>query len=139
MYPTEIEIEHYHKGKSEEDRFDVSAKGLFVIVSKLKEIFRSSNFRVDAKYKLKEPMHGITGVLWSGSRGDFLLESEGPVPRTTGLADIAGDRPWMMEIVAIHGQEVYYSALEAKIEMMESMEKSTELGLEVLKSILGEK
>lgn len=135
MYATETEMEHLSKPKIK-DPFDISAQSLFVLVTKLKKVFRAANFRVDAAIQLPEPMHGIVGIHWSGARGDFMLEFGGLCPRTIDLANLAGDKPWMMEVVAIFSEEIYSSALKAKVDMASSMSSSSGLGATALQSIL---
>ena len=139
MYATETEMEHFYKDKSEEDSFDVSAKNLFILVDKLRRVFRAANLRVDARYELEVPHQGVSCVIWSGSRGDFMLELDGPVPRQSALSDLAGDKPWIMEVVARYSKEIYDSALEEKHKKASSMSSSVAFGAEALKSILEEK
>lgn len=139
MYATETEMEHFYKGKSGEDYFDVSAKNLFILVDKLRKVFRAANLRVDSRYELEAPHHGMSAVIWSGSRGDFMLEIDGKIPRQSPLSELAGDRPWMMEVVALHSKEIYNSALEAKHMKASSMSNSVASGAKALKSILEEK
>ena len=121
---TESELEFFH-GEEREDAFDVAAKQLFMVIGRLRQVFRGKNLRASGTLTLKKPVCDVDTIKWCGIRGDFMIRRVGQdlwIP----ISEASSDRPWLMIPLASNSKKLFKVALDLKEKTAKSMLKSSD-------------
>tara|TARA_R110000824_G_scaffold192464_3_gene374651 strand:- start:10416 stop:10811 length:396 start_codon:yes stop_codon:yes gene_type:complete len=129
---TNLELEYHWDGEEKVDAFDDSAKSLFLGVTRIYNLFRGKNLRVNAIVTLEDPVHSVTSIMWDGISGSFKVNVDGS--GWINLSDASADRPWLMIPLASNAEKLFEEAVRVKVEMASEMADASIFGwLEELK------
>jgi len=135
---TESEHEFFFQGKEKEDAFDAAAKRLFVVLGRLRHTFRGNNLRATGTLSLKEPLHKVDKIRWSGIRGDFMIKMQDK-DHWIPLSEVSADRPWLMIPLVRNGKELFQIAFDIKQSMSSDMGSCADSGEAQIAQILENK